>query len=141
MTVKVMKKEVERKPKIGVGVYILNKQNQLFLMKRAGKFAPGTWCPPGGKVEYGEIFFATGIRETKEESNVTVKELELIGVTDDFYPEGEHYVTLHLKAVKYSGQPKIMEPEKCIEIKWFDLGKLPKNLLLSTSNFLKSKKI
>jgi ADP-ribose pyrophosphatase YjhB (NUDIX family) len=133
-----MVSKFERKPKIGVGVYILNSKWQLLLMKRAGKFAPGAWCPPGGKVEYGETFFATGIRETKEESDIDVKKLELASVTDDFYPDGEHYVTLDLKAVEYSGEPKIMEPKKFSEMKWFDLDKLPENLLLSTFNFFKS---
>jgi 8-oxo-dGTP diphosphatase len=133
-----MAKELEQKPKIGVGVHILNKQNQLLLMKRAGKFEADTWCPPGGKLEYGETFLAAGAREALEESDITVKKLELAAVTDDFYPSGAHYVTLHLKVLEYSGEPKIMEPDKCSEIKWFDLDKLPDNLLLSTKNFFKS---
>jgi 8-oxo-dGTP diphosphatase len=128
----------DKRPKVGLGVYILNEKNQILLMKRAGNHGPGTWCPPGGHIEFGESFFDCAKREAKEESDLDILETEIIGTTNDIHlDEQKHYVTLHARALKWTGTPKIMEPDKCVEIGWFDLDKLPESLFLSNQNFFK----
>ena len=123
-------------PKVGLGVYILNAQNQVLLIKRTGSHGAGTWCPPGGHLEFGESFFGCARREAKEEVGLDISKIEVIGVTNDIHPGGlKHYITIHTKALKWAGIPKIMEPERCTQIGWFDLGKLPEPLFLSNQNF------
>lgn len=127
-----------KRPKVGLGVYILNEKNQILLMKRASDHGHGTWCPPGGHVEFGESFFDCAKREAKEESDLDILETEIIGTTNDIHlDEQKHYVTLHVKALKWAGTPKIMEPDKCVEIGWFDLDNLPVPLFLSVQNLFK----
>jgi 8-oxo-dGTP diphosphatase len=129
----------ELRPKVGTAVYILNNHNQVLLMKRQGSHGAGTWCPPGGHLEFGESFLDCAKRETKEESDLDIIDAALWGVTNDiFKEEGKHYITLALKASGYSGQAKIMEKEKCTEIGWFDLNNLPKPLFLPVQNFFDS---
>ena len=47
-----------------------------------------------------------------------------------------HYITLHIIARKYSGDLKVMEPDKEDEWKWFDLDNLPSNLYSPSIKFI-----
>lgn len=124
------------RPKGAVGVYILNKENELLLSLRSSKHGSGAWSPPGGHIEYGESFALASAREAFEEVGIKVLKTELLGVTNDIYREGKkHYVTLHLKATLYKGRPSIKEPDKATDMRWFPLNKLPKNLFLSNKHF------
>lgn len=128
-----------KRPKVGLGVYILNSKNELLLLKRIGSYGPGTWCPPGGHLEFGESFAEGGKRETKEETGLIVDDIRVVSVTNDIYKkEQEHYITIALSAKLKSGKAKIMEPDKCTDIGWFKLNKLPENLFLPNKNFFKS---
>ncbi len=129
----------EFRPKVGFGVYIINDKNQILLMHRIGSHSSNTWCPPGGHLEFKESFLDGAKRETKEESGLDIEDIELVGVTNDIYEtENKHYVTLALKAKAYKGEPKIIEPDKCDEVAWFDLDKMPSNLMLTNKNFFNS---
>jgi 8-oxo-dGTP diphosphatase len=132
-----MTKDKNLRPKGAVGIYILNKWKQLLLLLRNSEHQGGKWCPPGGHIEYGEDFQEAAAMETKEESGIKVKKIEILGVTSDVYPEEKrHYITVHTKAVDYSGKERIVEPEKFLAIKWFDLNKLPRNLFPANRHFL-----
>lgn len=135
---------MEKFVRVGVGLYIFNDKNQLLLGLRKSKHDCGTWCPPGGHMEFGETNEETAVREAKEETglNILPQNVFLKGVTNDFYPnEDKHYITLHLFCFKYEGEPKVLEPDKCAEWKWFDLDNLPENLMLPLKNFLAQNKI
>ena len=74
-------------------------------------------------------------REVKEETNLDIEDLELFGATDDIQPD-IHYITMHVIAKKYNGEPQVMEPTKEDEWKWFDLDNLPKNLYSPSKKFI-----
>lgn len=125
------------RPKVGVGVYIINSNNEILLSLRKSAHANGFWCAPGGHMEYGETFLEAGARETKEEVDIDVSEVEVVGVISTVYPEEKkHYVTVHMKAKNYSGNAKLMEPDKFAEMKWFPLTALPENIFPATKSFL-----
>lgn len=127
--------------KIGVGLYIFNEQNQLLLGLRKSAHGNGTWCPPGGHLEFGESFEEAACREAKEETGLMVSEADVsvYGVTNDFFEEtGKHYVTIHLLTHNFEGVPKVCESEKCVEWHWFKLDNLPKNLFLPVTHFLEN---
>lgn len=46
-------------------------------------------------------------------------------------------LSIFMKATKWKGVPKIMEPDKCLAIRWFDLNKLPELMFISDMNFFK----
>ena len=125
------------RPKVGVGIYIINDNNEVLLSLRISAHATGFWCAPGGHMEYGETFLEAGARETKEEVDIDVSEVEVIGVISNVYPEeNKHYVTVHMRSKKYSGEAKIMEPDKFSDMKWFSLTALPENIFPATKSFL-----
>jgi 8-oxo-dGTP diphosphatase len=127
-----------QKPRVGTGIFILNNASQVLLLKRQGSHGAGSWCPPGGHLEWRESFLDCAIRETKEETDIDIKSIEVVGVTSDIFPEEDnHYVTVFMKAKEWSGNPKLMEPDKSTEINWFDLDKLPSPMFISDQNFFK----
>lgn len=125
--------------RVGVGLYIINNQHQLLLGLRKSPHGQGTWCPPGGHMEFGESNEQAAIREAKEETGLDIDSasIKLGGITNDYFQESDkHYITLHLITHKYNGTPQIMEPDKCAQWRWFDVDGLPTNLFLSAAHFL-----
>jgi 8-oxo-dGTP diphosphatase len=113
---------------VGVGVAaMIVKDKQVLLHLRKGSHGEGTWSLPGGHLELNETFEQGAIRETKEEFGVDIKPIKVISVSNNL-SYGKHYVTIGLLAEIISGEPRVMEPDRCTEIKWFPLNKLPKNL-------------
>ena len=131
----------EKTVKVGVGLYLINDKQHLLLGLRKSPHGNGTWCPPGGHLEYGESFEQAAIRETKEETGLEINKGDVCvyGVTNDFFKEsGKHYVTVHLIARHFKGTPEICEPDKCAKWQWFDLRSLPENLFLPAKQFIQS---
>ena len=113
-------------PRVGLGVIIVNSDEKILIGKRKGSHAP-YYSIPGGKLDLGENFEESAAREIKEETGLDVHELEVIAVTNNlntYRNEGVHYISIILLARNVSGEPQIMEPEKCEEWLWVD----PKNL-------------
>lgn len=126
--------------RVGVGVVILNPQSQILLGLRNSVHGQGTWCPPGGHLEYGESFEQTAVRETLEETGIILEEkhTEVLGVTNDFFEEsGKHYITVVMGTKNCTQQPQRMEPDKCEKWQWFEVDNLPQNMFLPMVHFLK----
>lgn len=124
---------------VGVGVYILNDNNELLLGLRKSKHGSNSWCPPGGLLEYGEEFAEAALRETKEETGLDIKvaDISIIGVTNDLHKsENRHGITIHTFAKNFNGIAHVAEPDKHKEWKWFSLDKLPENMFLPVAIFL-----
>ncbi|MBU0929712.1 MAG: NUDIX domain-containing protein, partial [Nanoarchaeota archaeon] len=58
--------------RVGVGVYII-KDNKILFGKRKGFHGSGTWCPPGGHLEFNESIEECAIREVMEETGIKIK--------------------------------------------------------------------
>ena len=102
----------------------------------------GTWTLPGGNIEYGETFYEAGIRETKEETNLDISNLEIICVQTDMN-EFAHYISVGMIAKTFTGELKVMEPDEITCWDWFDVNNLPKNIFSASKKtiecFLKKK--
>ena len=94
-----------------------------------------TWTLPGGKQEYNETVYETIIRETKEETNLDIKNPKVFSVSDDFQTD-RHFVTIEMITNEFSGELKVMEPEKEDEWRWFDLNNLPDNIYSPSQKFI-----
>ena len=132
---------MEQTIKTGVGVMLL-KDNKVLLGHRVvkakdtgGIYEPDSWTFPGGKQEYNETVLETAIRETKEETNLDLKELQVFTATDEFQPD-RHFVTIGVISSSYEGEIKVMEPNKINEWKWFDLNDLPNNIYTPSKNMI-----
>jgi 8-oxo-dGTP diphosphatase len=124
---------------IGVGTaVIIEKEGNILLGLRNGSHDSNTWACPGGHLEYQESFEECAIRETKEETGLTVTKPTFITATNDiFKKDNKHYVTIFMKAKYEGGKPKVMEPNKCKEWNWFNKKNLPENLMIPLQNYLK----
>jgi 8-oxo-dGTP diphosphatase len=126
------------KPTVGIASIIFNEKDEILLLHRIGKVGDDTWGLPGGKMEKNETFEECIIREVKEECNLDIYGLKFTDITNDIMDDiDHHYVTLYFFVYNFSGELKNMEPEKCSELKWFNLNQLPTNLFLPLSNLLK----
>src|SRR5262249_21827433 len=123
------------RPRVGIGVLIQNNQGQVLLGLRKGSHGAGEWSFPGGHLEFGETIFETAKREVKEETDLMITDLELISVADEMryiQTDNKHYLDIGVKATVSNGEPKVMEPNKCEEWRWFDLDNLPEKMLEGT---------
>lgn len=82
----------------------------------------------GGGLEMGETFEACTIREAKEETNLDIKNPQVMAITNNletFKEEGIHTISVILLATEFSGGLKVMEPDKCESWFWCDPNDLP----------------
>ncbi len=124
---------------------LLEKDGKYLLGKRKGGWMEGYYGIPSGHLEDGETPTEAAIRETKEEIGVDIdpKDLEMRHVlyrnsTDRIY------VDFFFTCKKWTGEPKIMEPNKCSELTWFQKDTLPKNIqpyLPAVFNHIQTNKI
>lgn len=122
---------------VGVGAFIINENNQLLLQKRAVPAEKDHWCIPGGRLEMFEKLENAVIRETKEETDLDIEVIKMIGVCDHIIKEeSAHWVATSFLCKIKSGVPKIMEPDKASDLRWFDLDKLPEKLTITTKKAL-----
>lgn len=129
---------MDDRPKVGVGV-LIKKDNKILLGKRKGAHDEGTWCPPGGHLEFKETLENCAIRETLEETGIKIKNIQFATATNDiFEKDNKHYITIFMTADYESGNIEIMEPDKCDEWKWFSWENLPSPLMTPMENLLKT---
>lgn len=123
-------------PRIGVGV-IIKREGKVLLGKRKNAHGTGSWCPPGGHLEFMETIEACAIRETLEEVGVNLKNIQTPVFTEDFFrEEDKHYITMLVTADWSSVEPQLLEPEKCERWDWFSWDKLPSPLFLPMQNHI-----
>jgi 8-oxo-dGTP diphosphatase len=127
---------------VGVSVIIrkhVDLVSMVLLGKRKGSHAPDTWAFPGGHIDYGETLNNAVRREVEEETGLKLGEIQVhqhcpftntVFITDE-----KHYVTLFFEAQYIGGEPKLREPEKCDEWRWFDVRDLPRPLFEPAKQF------
>ncbi len=124
---------------VGVGAILVDQDGKIFLSRRGqnSKNERGLWEFPGGAVELGERMADALKREMAEEYGIEIEVGELLDVVDHILPaEGQHWISPTFICKITKGEPKIIEPEKCSEIGWFEVDKIPENLSLITQQNL-----
>ncbi|MDD2487560.1 MAG: NUDIX hydrolase [Candidatus Gracilibacteria bacterium] len=119
--------EEKSRPRVGLGVIIVNDEGKVLIGKRKGSHAP-YYSIPGGKLELGETFEEGTIREIKEETNLDIRMPEVIAVTNNlntYKEEGLHFISIILLVRDFSGELINMEPDKCEQWIWVDPKDLP----------------
>lgn len=125
--------------KVGVGVMIV-KEGNVLLGKRKNAHGEGTYCFPGGHLEHLESFEDAARRETLEECGLEIDNIRFMHVAniDTYAPK--HYVNIGFVADWKSGEPCLLEPEKCEGWDWYPLEALPQPLFFQTALILNSYK-
>jgi 8-oxo-dGTP diphosphatase len=124
------------RPQVGLAV-IVEKDGKVLLLKRKGSHGEGTWAPPGGHLEFGESLEECAARETLEETEVVIGDVEFIAITNDLFPaEQKHYLTVWLRAAYRSGQASAAYPDKVAQVSWMSWDALPEQLFIPFENLL-----
>ena len=100
-------------------VILLNKKKDVILIRRKNPPFQGQFALPGGFVDVGETVENSCIREAKEETNVDVKIIRLIGVFSDPKrdPRGHNVTVAYLCEPSTSDEkPKALDDAASLEI-------------------------
>jgi 8-oxo-dGTP diphosphatase len=125
--------------KVGVGVLVI-KDGKVLLGKRKNAHGADEYGGPGGHLEYGETIEQTALREIGEECGITVKNLQMLCVSDllTYFPK--HYVDVGMTAEWVSGEPEVLEPHKLESWGWYDMDNLPEKLFGCVTAYVESYK-
>ncbi len=112
---------------------ILKKENRILLLRRYNtKFGSGFYTFPSGKVELDESFVEASKREAKEEvnANIKIKDLKSVHIMfDKLKLVNDEWIHHFFLAENWSGEINNNEEDKCDDVQWFSLDKLPENIL------------
>ncbi|MBM7083547.1 NUDIX domain-containing protein [Micromonospora humidisoli] len=105
---------------VAVSVFVRDEQARVLLIQRTDN---GLWSLPGGGQEIGESVAETAVRETREETGVSVEVVGMVGVYSDpghviEYSDGEvrQQFSLCFRAVPISGTPT--PSDESHEVRW-----------------------
>lgn len=115
-------------------VYLIPIKNGKVLLSRRFNtgWMDGKYSLVAGHLDGGETITDAMVREAFEEANIKINKKDLIPVkVIHRMSEAEtgEYVDFFFIVKKWKGTPTIMEPDKCDDMSWFPIGKLPKNTL------------
>ena len=107
-------------------VIIRDEAGRVLLQRRANTgYLDGHYDFPSGHVDAGESFLEAVVRELNEETGLRVAADDLVlkhinqNYTD--FP----YINAVFEARSWAGDPKITEPDKCDDMRFFSLEALP----------------
>jgi ADP-ribose pyrophosphatase YjhB (NUDIX family) len=121
----------KNKFKLRSAVYLLLlKENKILLSKRFNTgWMDGKYSLVAGHLEKDETISQAIIRESFEEAKIIIKKEDLIPATVIHRKSDKEYIDFFFVVKKWSGEPRIEEPDKCDDLRWFPLNALPDNLL------------
>jgi len=115
---------------------VLVKNNKVLMLRRFNTgYHDGYYGLVAGHKESEETFEKCLIREANEEANIRLspKNLEIIHIMSRYaIPnnfELRDRIDVFIKTTKWKGEIKNLEPNKCDNLKWFPVDKLPKNTI------------
>ena len=108
----------------------LIKGEKILLLKRFNTgYEDGNYSVPAGHIDGEERATKAIIREAMEETGITVDENQLKMVHVMHRKSTEERIDFFFEAIQWQGEPKIMETNKCDDLKWFSLNQLPQNTI------------
>lgn len=113
---------------LSVSALINDGVGRLLLLKRSAKsrFWAGQWEAPGGKIDAGESFDQTLLRETKEETGLTIS-LDCVAGVSEFELPHIRVVLLFMTAHVVSGEIRLSDEHE--EYAWLPIEEFTKKNL------------
>jgi 8-oxo-dGTP diphosphatase len=117
---------------VRVGVQaIVRRRNEILMVLRNRSLDPGTWCLPGGKLEPHETIIGCALRELREETGLKGSDGKIVAITDPLAASGGH-MQIGVDIIDWSGDPFVVDPAECRDVKFFPENQLPHELFVST---------
>lgn len=115
-------------PGVGVGLVVL-RDGKILLCRRLKAPEIGFWNIPGGKLDFMERATEAARRETQEETGLVIGEVRFLGVDERVFDnDRHHWVSLLYATEDFTGEARVMEPDKHSGLEWFALDALPDRL-------------
>jgi 8-oxo-dGTP diphosphatase len=127
----------ELRPKVGVGIMVL-KNGKVLFGKRKNAHGDGEYSFPGGHLEHGESIIDCAKREVVEETGVEITNVRLLCVSNEKKYLPKHYLNVGLIAEWLANEPSVTEPDKYIEVDWYEIDKLPEPKFEVVNNYLEA---
>jgi len=119
-------------PHVGANVAIFNDAGQVLLTRRQDN---GLWCLPGGHMDIGETLEETAVRETQEETGLTVRLERLVGLYASQHPAGTFGDKSPARAIvvavfrAHISGGNLALTDEVTEFGWFAPDHLPQDLI------------
>jgi ADP-ribose pyrophosphatase YjhB (NUDIX family) len=125
--------------KAGSHLLLMKGRKVLLIRRRNTGYGDGKYSLVAGHLDPDESMRENMVREAREEVGIRIRkdDLRFMHVMHKIDKEGGLLV-FFWKATRWGGTPKNNEPDKCSEIRWFDMGRLPRDLLPQTRFVLAS---
>lgn len=114
-------------PKVAVVTFI-TQENRVLLVRRGVAPEEGKWALPAGYVDYGENPRDTAVRETQEETGLTIEIKSLFDVM--FYQGQNAVIVIIYEGKAVAGQ--LQAGDDAVEAGWFTPSELPELAFEST---------
>src|SRR4029077_5708040 len=96
-----------------------------FVLRQNTNWGDGYYGLLSGKVDHGENYLITAVRETKEEAGVDVKPSDLKHVLTAHRKSDSLWVDVVFETTRWQGKAYNAEPAKHAELVWLDPDALP----------------
>jgi 8-oxo-dGTP diphosphatase len=112
---------------------MIKKDKKVLLLRRFNTgYQDGNYSVPAGHVDEGESVADALVREAKEEIGINVKKQDITLAhvmhrksTD----QSDERLDFFFICKKFKGEIKNLEPQKCDDLSWFGMNKLPRNTI------------
>ncbi len=117
--------------KFPVTVHLLFfRENQILLLRRFNTgYADGQYSVPAGHLDGGETVMAAAAREAQEETGVRIDVDQTVFSSVMHRMEGDERVDFFVHVRRWQGEPVNTEPDKCDDLRWVNVDKLPDNTI------------
>lgn len=118
--------------KMPVAVHLfLMRDDEILLLRRYNTgYEDGNYSVIAGHIDAGEDFISAMIREASEEAGIIILREDMVPIqVMHRKQEFEERIDYFFISRKWQGELKNMEPNKCDELKWVNINKLPKNTI------------
>ena len=105
---------------------VIQQDNKILFVKRKYEPQKGAWSLPAGFVEYDESVHQAGVREVREETNLTIKIKRLLDVHSSFENPDKHVLVVGFEGELIDGELKAGDDAE--DVRFFDIDNLPENI-------------
>ncbi|MER7151241.1 NUDIX hydrolase [Streptomyces lydicus] len=115
-----MSEQTADQPGISAGIIV--QDDRVLMVRRRVKEGELMWQFPAGAIEDGETAEQAAVRETQEETGLTVEALKLLG--ERVHPKTGRLMSYTACSV-VSGEAHVADAEELAEVAWVSLAKIP----------------
>jgi len=104
--------------------------NQILLLRRFSTgYRDGEYSVPAGHLDGGETVMSAAAREAQEEVGVKIRLSDMVFSSVMHRTEDDERVDFFVHVRQWQGDPFNAEPDKCDDLCWVDVNKLPANMV------------